>query len=259
MKITQLREIASKINNKVIITKSHEICGGVVYDVKLDSNVLQTITLKNNKGITHIVFDEFIEALEASTKEEKTENISHETQQEEKEEADKMNTTTWAKMDLMDCLTEELKEYIKDYNFNINDESDDMEDIKYDMIHDLADATLSNYGLIKLLNAYVFNGELVFSDMLLQELYTALYEENYDEILQDNKDDYNDDADDGDIVHEAIDNMMIYTHDQIRYINELCYKNREIELIINEELYELLRNDIYNIIEETEEAIKWTH
>lgn len=164
-----------------------------------------------------------------------------------------MNTTTWAKMDLMDYLTEELKEYKVDYQNDLNNASneDEKEDIVYEMVHVLVDATLTSYGIQKLLTAYVFNGELVFSDALLQELYAALYEENYDEILQDNKDDYNDDVDDGDIVHEAIDSMLIYTHNQIRYIDELYYKNREIELIINEELYELLRSDIYNIIEES--------
>lgn len=99
MKITQLREIASKINNKVILTKSHEVCGGIVYEVKLDSNVLQTITLKNNKGITHIAFDEFIEVLEASVKEEQIKNNSREEKGEKVKKLRENKTTgltTWA-------------------------------------------------------------------------------------------------------------------------------------------------------------------
>lgn len=169
-----------------------------------------------------------------------------------------MNITTWAKMDLMDYLREELKEYKEDYQNDLNNASneDEKEDILNEMVYDLADATLTSYGIQKLLTAYVFNSELVFSDALLQELYAILYEESFDEILEDNKDDYNAGTDECDIVHEAIDNMMIYTHNQIRYIDEFYYKNREIELIINEELYELLRSDIYSIIEESEEAMK---
>lgn len=64
MKITQVRAIVKEINEDVVITKLHDVCGGVVYEASIYGVVIYTFTMKQGKDITQVAWAELCEAIE---------------------------------------------------------------------------------------------------------------------------------------------------------------------------------------------------
>lgn len=64
MKITQVRAIAKEINEDVVITKLHAVCGGVVYEASIYGVTIYTFTMKQGKDITQVAWAELCEAIE---------------------------------------------------------------------------------------------------------------------------------------------------------------------------------------------------
>lgn len=64
MKITQVRAIVKEINEDVVITKLHAVCGGVVYEASIYGVTIYTFTMKQGKDITQVAWAELCEAIE---------------------------------------------------------------------------------------------------------------------------------------------------------------------------------------------------